>query len=223
MKTNFLNSFFYKNYEIFKKTRTFLDGYVLYEYLNFNNKIENFLEIGVHKGALCSIVAEENINCTAIDPNLKLFKEIIPQNILQNINIFETKADDVDWSILPKFDLISIDGEHNQPCPTNDVKNCLPKTKKNTVILLDDYQWKDMHITRKLLIKHGLTPFLKLDQGEWWSKQDLMPFIKYLLQKNEITNFSRIFQGSIDDDCKWGISSPLAIYENISIIEKYIK
>jgi hypothetical protein len=179
----------------------------------------------IYSSPIFSLIAEtiEHINCILIDPDMTNFKETIPQNMLKNINCIEHKSDDVNWDSLPLFDLISIDGNHIQPHPTNDVRNCLSKTKNNTIILLDDYDHEEMYITRNLLKQNKWISWLKLDQMEWWSKQDLMPFIHYILKKKEIQNFSRIYQGSVDDDCKWRISAPQAIYENVSIIEKYIK
>lgn len=225
MESNFLDSFFYKNYKTFKETRGFLDGYVLHEYLKFNKDIKSSLEIGVYKGAIFSLVAETtaNVNCILIDPDMNNVKQSIPHDMFKNTICIESKSDDINWNDLPQFDLIIIDGDHVQPHPTNDIKNCLSKTKNNTIILLDDYVEDEMYISRNFLKKNGWTPWLKLDQMEWWSKQELMSFIHYILKKNEIQNFSRIYQGGIDDDCKWRISSPQAIYENVSIIEKYIK
>ena len=156
----FSDTFYFKNYNIFKDKRTVLDAYLMFVYLKWNKKnIKNFLEIGVEKGAIPSLILDVNpvVNLTLIDIDLSKFKKNIIQkkNTINNIKYIESDSQTVDWNKLDFFDLISVDGDHNQPVPSIDIANSINKSNKNTVIWLDDYRRKGMEDTRKILINKG--------------------------------------------------------------------
>jgi len=225
MTINFLKTFYYKNYSVFKETRTFLDAYIIYKYLNFEPNIKNYLEIGCFKGSILSLVVEggntqQNI---LIDPVMSRIKKTLPKDMFANTTLIENKSDNVNWNTFPKFDLINVDGTLIQPAPSNDMKNCLKIAHENSLILLNQWWREGMNKSRKILKTNGWTPWLKLDQCEWYSKKTLMPFINDLINTGEITNFARIYKGSEDDDCLWRISAPQALYDNVRLIENYIK
>jgi len=220
---NFLETFFYKNVEMYRPTRGFLDAYVFFELLKFE-KISNYLEIGCHKGALSSLVAEilPDTKKTIIDTNMSLIKETLPNTMFQHTTLIESRSEKVDFSNLDNFDLIVIDGDHEQPTPTIDVQNCLKKSSSNSVIFLDDYLWKGMEVTRSLLKESGFTSWIKNDAGEFFAIKDLQPFVNHLIYKTPLNDFARINQTEYTNDTKWSISTPQCVYDNIGQIENYI-
>ena len=225
MMTNFVDSFYFQNYNIFKTTRPILDGYLIHRFLKWNVNIQNYLEIGISKGASFSIIAETNnkIKCFLIDPTMNDFKNIIPKNLTKNTICFEQKMIDVNWNSLPNFDLIMLD----YPIwdnPLDDIVKCVSKSNDNTVLCLRRATYPGMDIVRNFLKKEGWTQWLKLDHIQLWSKKSLQPFIDHLIyEKNGLFNFSRIHKGNNDDDYKWVISAPQCVYDNVQITEKYIR
>lgn len=220
---NFLETFFYKNVEMYKTKRGFLDAYVFFELMKFNN-ISNYMEIGCYKGALFSMVAETfpDSKKTLIDINFSKIKHTLPNEMFKNTAFIETMSEKVDFSGFDIFDLIVIDGNHVQPTPTIDVSNCLKKSSHDTVIFLDDYQWEGMEVTRSLLKVSGYKSWIKNDSGEFFSKKDLQPFVNHLLYKTPLTDFARINRKPYADDTEWAISTPKCVYDNVSQIENYI-
>ena len=164
-----------------------------------------------------------NVNLTLIDKNLSKFKEnILPKkNIINNIELIESNSQAVNWNKLSFFDLISVDGDHTQPVPSIDIVNSINKSNKNTVIWLDDYKWKGMEDTRKILINKGWQSWIQADQGEWWARHSLQPFINFLLESTNILYFSRMWQAQPNDNFKWSISSPQCVYDNFKVVQKY--
>ena len=222
----FSDTFYFKNYNMFKDKRTVLDAYLMFVYLKWNKKnIKNFLEIGVGQGAIPSLVLDVNpvVNLTLIDIDLSKFKKNIIQkkNTINNIKYIESDSQTVDWNKLDFFDLISVDGDHNQPVPSIDIANSINKSNKNTVIWLDDYRRKGMEDTRKILINKGWQSWIQADQGEWWAKHSLQPFINFLLASTNILDFSRIWQAQPNDSFKWSISSPQCVYDDFQVVQKY--
>ena len=226
MTTNFIDSFYFQNYNIFKITRPILDGYLIHRFLKWNVNIQNYLEIGIYKGASFSIIAETNnkINCFLIEPTMNDFKNIIPKNLTKNTTCFEQKSIDVNWNSLPNFDLILWDGDPNPPTPLDDIVKCVSKSNDNTVLCLSWIWYPGMDIVKNFLKKEGWTQWLKSDSIQLWSKKSLQPFINHLIyEKNELFNFSKIHKGNNDDDYKWLLSSPQCVYDNVQITEKYIR
>ena len=223
---NFSETFYFRNYNIFKDTRTVLDAYLMFFYLKWNSKnIKNFLEIGVNKGAIPSLILDvnPNVNLTLIDVDLSNFKKnIIPKkNIINNIELIESNSQAVNWNKFGFFDLISVDGDHHQPEASIDIVNSISKSNKNTVIWLDDYRWKGMEDTRKILINKGWQSWIQADQGEWWARHSLQPFINFLIADTNLLYFSRIWQAQPNDNFKWSISSPQCVYDNFQMVQKY--
>jgi len=224
----FSETFYFRNYNIFKDTRTVLDAYLMFFYLKWNRKnIKNFLEIGVNQGAIPSLILDvnPNINLTLIDIDLSELNNYIisKKNIVNKIELIESNSQAVDWNKLSFFDLISVDGDHTQPGPSIDIVNSINKSNDNTVIWLDDYRWKGMEDTRKILINKGWQSWIQADQGEWWTRHShsLQPFINFLLASTNILNFSRIWQAQPNDSFKWSISSPQCVYDNFRVVQKY--
>lgn len=220
---SFLETFFYKNVEMFKPTRGFLDAYVFFELVKFE-RFSNYLEIGCYNGALSSLIAETQPDTkkTIIDINMIPIKETLPDTMFQHTTLIESRSEEVDFTNFDKFDLIVIDGDHEQPAPTVDLQNCLKKASRNCVIFLDDYKWNGMEVTRSLLKNSEYKSWMKIDQGEFFSTKDLQPFVTHLIYKTHLTDFARINPTSYTNDTEWSISTPLCVYENIAQIEKYI-
>ena len=224
--TNFIDSFYFQNYNIFKKTRSILDGYLIHRFLKWNVDIENYLEIGIFKGATFSIIAETNnkIKCFLVDDNMKNFKDTIPKNLTKNTTCFEKKSIDMNWNSLPNFDFIMWDGSPIPPTPLDDIVKCVSRSNNNTVLGLGWVNYPGMDIVKNFLKKEGWTQWIKLDSCQLWSKKSLQPFIDHLIyEKNGLFNFSRIHKGNNDEDYKWLISAPQCVYDNVQITEKYIR
>ncbi len=119
--------------------------------LVLNKNMKNILEIGFNAGfsTLLMLISNPNINMTCVDLNDHQYT--IPcymklKEIFGNRITFIT-GDSV--KILPyiknKFDLIHIDGGHDDFVATNDIVNSYYLSKSGTIFIMDDYDFPNLH------------------------------------------------------------------------------
>jgi hypothetical protein len=162
-----------------------------------------YLEIGVFRGAtFCSAIHGNNIKSIAIDnfmsPNLtpkgvsqkigNLYKhniDILPQeefinNVkkygdVENISVYKTDYQTFDFKTLPNVDIIFYDGEtkfHDQYVA---LTNMLPIFSKETIIIMDDWNWDNGAFTKfvndnNLFISHYKEIFTSgEDSNDFWN------------------------------------------------------
>ena len=119
------------------------------DFLIANPKIKNILEIGFNAGVSSAyfLSARDDINVISVDIGLhsyvnnckKLIDEQFPgrhkliigdsKKIIPELNKLEPRI---------KLDLIFIDGDHAEPTPLIDARNCLALADKETVLVMDD-------------------------------------------------------------------------------------
>lgn len=223
---NFCNGFFFKNYNNFKSTRSILDAVVLTDYLTWNKNLKNFFEIGVYKGANFSIVrdARNDINCILNDVNFEPFYKNIPAYMRTDCICLEMPSIDIDYTKINSMDFVSWDGDPIQPTPVHDLENIIKYANHHTIISLSYREHPHTMISRNFLASKGWTLWLEMDNSEWWTKTDLQPFINHLLDnKQGILNFGVIIKGSTDDTYKWKLTSPQFVYDNVQLLNQYIK
>ena len=119
------------------------------DYLIANPRIKNIVEIGFNTGVSSAyfLSARDDINVISVDIGLhsyvnnckKLIDEQFPgrhtlvigdsKKIIPELNKSEPRI---------KPDLIFIDGDHGEPTPLIDARNCLALADKETVLVMDD-------------------------------------------------------------------------------------
>lgn len=116
-----------------------------------NKNIKNVMEIGFNSGfsALLMLMSNPNITITCFDlcehsytlPCFKKIKETFGDRI--NIvfgNSIKTVSDEIKL-----FDVIHIDGGHSTEVARCDIINALRLSKKGTIIIMDDYDFGNLH------------------------------------------------------------------------------
>ena len=119
------------------------------DYLIDNPKIKNIIEIGFNTGVSSAyfLSARDDINVISVDIGIhtyvneckKLIDKQFPgrhkliigdsRQIIPELNKLEPRI---------KPDLIFIDGDHGEPTPLIDARNCLALADKGTVLVMDD-------------------------------------------------------------------------------------
>ena len=170
----FTETEFWKNYKEFNLRKYMMrcttDAVVLWDFFK-QYKFKNYLEIGIAQGGTSGLVLECNpdIKITGIDINLNtgLFYEIYGE---QKRTDFEHDSTTFDFTKIDKFDLILIDGSHEEPDVKKDFINTVPHLLPDGVLIVDDVDWPGVSINRPLLIEMGLVPFLRIEQCELWHR-----------------------------------------------------
>ena len=131
--------------------------------LLMNNNINNVLEIGFNSGfsTLLMLMSNGKVNLTCND--LGEHKYTIPcynklkETFGDRINIIIGDSTKVLPEITGKYDLIHIDGGHMDYVATNDIINSYNLSKSGTILIMDDYDFFNLHILwNKYTNRYGL-------------------------------------------------------------------
>lgn len=119
--------------------------------LVLNKNMKNILEIGFNAGfsTLLMLISNPNIHITCVD--LNDHKYTIPcymkiQSIFGNrITFISGNSVYVLPNLKNKYDLIHIDGGHDDFVAMNDIINSYYLSKNNTIFIMDDYDFPNLH------------------------------------------------------------------------------
>jgi lipopolysaccharide biosynthesis glycosyltransferase len=117
-----------------------------------NKNIKNVMEIGFNSGfsALLMLVTNPNIKITCYDLGEHKYTipcyEILKQLFQDRINIIIGDSTKTLYNDINKYDLIHIDGGHTTEIVTNDIKNSYCLSKKGTILIMNDYDFDNIHI-----------------------------------------------------------------------------
>jgi hypothetical protein len=119
------------------------------DYLIANPRIKNILEIGFNTGVSSSyfLSARDNISVISVDIGAHKYVNECKQLIDRQFPGRHTLLIGDSKKIIPELikseprikpDLIFIDGDHIEPMPLIDTRNCLALADKDTVLVMDD-------------------------------------------------------------------------------------
>jgi len=119
------------------------------DYLIANPKIKNILEIGFNTGVSSAyfLSARDDIRVISVDIGVHRYvnecKKLIDTHFpgRHTLYIGDSKKIIPEFNTLEpgmKLDLIFIDGDHIEPTPLIDARNCLALADKETVLVMDD-------------------------------------------------------------------------------------
>jgi hypothetical protein len=201
--------------------RCVTDSVVLWEFFQ-HFKFKNFLEIGIYEGATGGLIWEANekeISLTGIDIvpiKNNVFKKIYPD---AKRNDYLSDSSTFNFSQLPNFDLILIDGDHNYEYVVSDIKNSLLKISNNGVIILDDKDLTGVNNSKFLLKDADFVPFLELQQCELWhhKSNDRSAFLDHLVFESSLRTFLYIENKVVDDYTVTQVKSNWIFNEDLEI------
>ena len=119
--------------------------------LHLNKNIKNVLEIGFNAGfsALLILLTNPEINLTCVDLGEHRYTfpcyEVLKRNFGSRINIIFGDSTKILPKIKSYYDLIHIDGGHDDFCATNDIMNSYNLSKSGTILIMDDYNFVNLH------------------------------------------------------------------------------
>lgn len=133
--------------------------------LLLNKNIKNVLEIGFNSGfsSLLMLLSNPNVRVTCLDlgehrytiPCYRNLKSIFGDRI----NIIIGDSCETLQTVNEKFDLIHIDGGHTTEVAESDIVNCYRNSKNGTILIMDDYDFPNLHMLwDTYIVKYGLKP-----------------------------------------------------------------
>jgi hypothetical protein len=137
--------------------------------LVLNKSIKKVMEIGFNSGfsTLLMLISNPNINITCFD--LGEHKYTIPcyeklkETFGDRINIIIGDSTKTLQNVNDIYDLIHIDGGHSTEVADSDIINSYRLSKKGTILIMDDYDFPNLHnLWDNYIIKYNLK---KLDIG----------------------------------------------------------
>jgi predicted O-methyltransferase YrrM len=116
-----------------------------------NKNIKKVMEIGFNSGfsSLLMLLTNPNINITCFD--LGEHKYTIPcyiklkETFGNRINIIIGDSTQTLQNINNIYDLIHIDGGHSSEVAISDIRNAYRLSKQGTIIIMDDYDFPNLH------------------------------------------------------------------------------
>jgi predicted O-methyltransferase YrrM len=119
--------------------------------LVLNKNINNVMEIGFNSGfsTLLILLTNPNVHITCFD--LGEHKYTIPcyeklkETFGNRINIIIGDSRKTLQNIINKYDLIHIDGGHTNIVASSDIENSYRLSKHGTILIMDDYDFKNLH------------------------------------------------------------------------------
>lgn len=114
--------------------------------------VRRIMEIGFNAGHSANAILSANPNATLLSFDLGIYRTVpIAKEYMDHhypnrhtlilgdsqITVPKYVADHPQ----DKFDMIFIDGGHNEPIPMNDLINCMPLAHKDTILILDDIMY----------------------------------------------------------------------------------
>lgn len=243
----FVNSTFWKNYNSwnnqiditvsipknFNKSNTnstmrcATDSIVLWEFFQ-HFKFKNFLEIGIYEGATSGLIWEANdkkISLTGIDIEPiknSTFSKLYPT---ANRNDYISDSFIFNFTQLNDFDLILIDGSHEDDFVKKDITNALSKITKDGVIILDDIDLDSVKNNRFILENSDYVPFLELEQCELWhhKSNNRSEFLDYLCLESNLRTFLYIFNIDTKNYTVTKVKSTWVFNEDLEITQNILK
>lgn len=131
--------------------------------LVLNKNIKNVMEIGFNSGfsTLLMLISNPNINISCFD--LGEHKYTIPcyeklkETFGDRINITIGDSTQTLQTVNNNYDLIHIDGGHSTEVATSDIINSYRLSKKGTILIMDDYDFHNLHnLWDSYIIKYNL-------------------------------------------------------------------
>jgi predicted O-methyltransferase YrrM len=128
-----------------------------------NKNIKKVMEIGFNSGfsTLLMLLSNPNINITCFD--LGEHKYVIPcyeklkETFGNRINIIIGDSTKTLQNVNDIYDLIHIDGGHTTEVASSDIINTYRLSKKGTIIIMDDYDFPNLHnLWDSYIIKYNL-------------------------------------------------------------------
>jgi predicted O-methyltransferase YrrM len=119
--------------------------------LMLNKNIKNVMEIGFNSGfsALLMLVTNPTIKITCYDLGEHKYTipcyEVLKQLFQDRINIIIGDSTKTLENDNEKYDLIHIDGGHSTEIATSDIINSYRLSKKGTILIMDDYDFYNLH------------------------------------------------------------------------------
>lgn len=134
-------------------------------FLLMNKNMKNVLEIGFNAGfsSLLMLFANKQIKLTCVDICYHSYTvpcfEAIQKVFGERIQLIRGDSTKVMSNLTNKYDLIHIDGGHDNFVTTNDIINSYRLSKKGTVLIMDDYDFEFIHnLWDKFIISYDLKP-----------------------------------------------------------------
>jgi len=135
----------------FQYTDLFLNKAKNISNIVLNKNIKNVLEIGFNAGfsTLLILLSNPNLHIACIDlgihnytlPCYKKIKEMFGDRI----NLIIGDSTKMLPALTSTYDLIPIDGGHETEVATSDITNSYKLSKNNTIIIMDDYDFQELH------------------------------------------------------------------------------
>lgn len=119
--------------------------------LLLNQNINSVLEIGFNSGfsALLMLMTNPNITLTCVDLGNHMYTvpcyEKIKEFYGDRINLIIGNSVNTLPNLTDCYDLIHIDGGHDDFVATNDIVNCYHLSKNRTILIMDDYDFTNLH------------------------------------------------------------------------------
>jgi predicted O-methyltransferase YrrM len=119
--------------------------------LLLNKNIKNVLEIGFNSGfsTLLMLMTNSNVKITCCDLNDHKYTipcyQLLKKTFGDRINFIPGDSSKTLPKIQDKYDLIHIDGGHDDFIAINDIINCYYLSKDNTILIMDDYDFHNLH------------------------------------------------------------------------------
>ena len=119
--------------------------------LLLNKNIKNVLEIGFNSGfsALLMLMTNSDVKITCCDLNDHKYTmpcyELLKKTFGDRINFITGDSSKTLPKIKDKYDLIHIDGGHDNFIAINDIINSYYLSKDNTILIMDDYDFHNLH------------------------------------------------------------------------------
>jgi predicted O-methyltransferase YrrM len=119
--------------------------------LLLNKNIKNVLEIGFNSGfsTLLMLMTNSNVTITCCDLNDHKYTmpcyELLKTKFGNRINFIAGDSSKTLPKIRDKYDLIHIDGGHDNFIAINDIINSYYLSKDNTILIMDNYDFHNLH------------------------------------------------------------------------------
>lgn len=119
--------------------------------LLLNKNIKNVLEIGFNSGfsTLLMLMTNSDVKITCCDLNDHKYTlscyQLLKKKFGDRINFIAGDSSKTLPKIKDKYDLIHIDGGHDNFIAINDIINSYHLSKDNTVLIMDDYDFHNLH------------------------------------------------------------------------------
>ena len=161
--------------------------------LLLNKNIKNVMEIGFNAGfsTLLMLLTNNNVHITCFDLGEHKYTlqcyEKLKETFGERINIIIGDSTKTLKNINNSYDLIHIDGGHSTEVASSDIINSYRLSKQGTILIMDDYDFDNLHqLWDNYIKKYNLKPLIINIYDS--PHHD----IKYICKTNEIQNICKI-------------------------------